>query len=76
MEDGATVVRQMLTLFRAMLEDLAEKHPEGVILVPTQGTLHDRSDWHDELHPSAKGFDAIVTHFSTVLRKHYPDRLP
>ncbi len=72
---GAGAVREMLTRFRGMLEEIALADPDRVTLVETQGTLGE-ADWHNELHPSKGGFDAIVERFHAKLGELYPGRLP
>ena len=44
--------------------------------INTQGTLIPRkSSWHNELHPSRKGFDKFVERFRTELKTLFPTRV-
>jgi hypothetical protein len=72
---AAAAVAEMLARFRAVLAQLAAAHA-GVTLVETQGTLHGTADWHNELHPSKGGFDAIVEVFRAQLAALFPGRIP
>jgi hypothetical protein len=73
--DGAGAVVKMLEGFRDTLAALAAAHP-NVTLVGTQGTLNGTADWHNELHPSKGGFDAIVEVFRAQLAVLFPGRVP
>jgi hypothetical protein len=67
------VVKEMLTRFAAMLQTLARP---GVSVVDTQGTLSPvKESWHNELHPSKKGFNAISDKFQQHLKRLFPDRV-
>jgi hypothetical protein len=69
------VVKVMLTEFASMLKALAAAHP-GVTVIDAQGTLAPvRESWHNELHPSRKGFEAFATRFHTELRTLFPGRV-
>jgi hypothetical protein len=73
---AAEVVKAMLQQFAVMLQTLAANHPQ-VTLLPTQGTLRAAtSSWHNELHPSASGFDQVVQVFYQELTRAFPDRIP
>lgn len=70
------VVKAMLQQFAGMLRTLAEAHPQ-VTLLNTQGTLRaTASSWHNELHPSAAGFDQIAQVFYQQLASVFGDRIP
>ena len=76
MTAAAEVVKVMLQSFAGMLRKLAATHSQ-VTLLDTQGTLRaTASSWHNELHPSAAGFDQIVQVFYNELANVYPDRIP
>lgn len=69
------VVKVMLTEFASMLRALAAAQP-GVTVIDAQGTLAPvRESWHNELHPSRKGFEAFATRFHTELRTLFPGRV-
>jgi len=68
------VVKEMLTQFAAVLARLSA-HPR-VTFITTQGTLPPlRESWHNELHPSRKGFNAFADIFADRLRSLFPDRV-
>lgn len=71
---GAEVIRVMLAQFAKLLTSLA-KQP-GVTFINTQGTLEPkRKSWHNELHPSAEGFDLFADLFQQQLKKLFPNRV-
>jgi hypothetical protein len=74
--NGAAVVKEMLTLFRTLLAQLAAAQPSSVALVETQNTLQGPADWDNELHPDPGGFDAIVEKFRAKLAALFPGRIP
>lgn len=69
MEEGAAIVRTVLTGFRQMLEDLASRSTD-VIVVDTQQALGP-TDWNDELHPNRAGFGKIAERFHEAIRKRF-----
>ena len=67
--------KSMLTQFSQMLITLAGKH-SGVTFINTQGTLPERKDsWHNELHPSKDGFNAMARLFHQQLKALFPSRV-
>ncbi len=72
--EAAAVVRVMLEDFAAMLDGLARRRK--VSFINGQGTLAPvRESWHNELHPSADGFNAFADLFHAKLRALFPDRV-
>ena len=72
---ATAVVKAMLLEFAAMLQSLGASH-KGVTVVKTQGTLPSAaSSWHNELHPSNSGFEAIATVFQATLKGLFPGRV-
>jgi len=72
--DAALVVRAMLEQFAAMLRSLAGAH---ITIIDGQGTLPNaKASWHNELHPSAQGFDDFAARFHAELRALFPGRVP
>ncbi len=68
------VVSVMLQQFATLLATLATH--AGVTFINTQGTLIPRkSSWHNELHPSRKGFDKFAERFRTELKTLFPTRV-
>jgi hypothetical protein len=68
------VVTAMLQQFAAMLQTLAAK--PKVTVVNTQGTLaQNPSSWHNELHPSSKGFDKITAKIRDRIAALFPTRV-
>lgn len=69
------VVKVMLQEFAAMLKALAAAHA-GVTVIDAQGTLAPvRASWHNELHPSRKGFEAFADRFHAELLRMFPGRV-
>jgi hypothetical protein len=72
--DAALVVREMLQQFAAMLASLPGAR---IKVIDGQGTLPNvRASWHNELHPSAKGFDDFAARFHAELKAIFPGRVP
>lgn len=70
------VVEVMLRQFAQVLTDIEAKN-NGVTFIKTQGTLRrDSASWHNELHPSADGFDKFAELFAQDLKALFPNRLP
>ena len=68
------VVTTMLQQFAAMLTNLATR--PKVTFINTQGTLTPQpSSWHNELHPSRKGFKQFAELFHRELKALFPDRV-
>lgn len=73
---GFEVVKLMLSDLAKMLASLEAVHPK-LTFINGQGTLApDRDDWHNELHPSRKGFEKFAVLFHEQLRALFPNRLP
>jgi hypothetical protein len=69
------VVKQMLTQFAAMLANVASLH-NRVTLINAQGTLEPiAASWHNELHPTSKGFDKFADIFHDKLKALFPGRV-
>lgn len=76
--EGKTIVKNALLEFNSLLTGIAARHPDDVILVPTQGTLNNpdyKNDWDNELHPTPNGFEKIAGKFLLALREHFPGRI-
>jgi hypothetical protein len=72
---AAQVVKTMLERFAAMLSTLAGAR-QDVTFINGQGTLAPSSNsWHNELHPSKKGFDQFAQLFRTHLQQLFPGRV-
>jgi len=68
------VVKVMLQQFAATLTSLAAN--PGVTVIDTQGALPaQKSSWHNELHPSNKGFNVFVDRFYTRIKELFPTRV-
>ncbi len=73
---GFETVRWMLTQFAQMLLDLQATHARVTVL-NGQGTLAPvPASWHNELHPSKKGFDLFADKFLVLLRTLFPAQVP
>jgi hypothetical protein len=68
------VVREALTRFADLLEDIARQYND-VVVVRTQGTLG-VTEWNDELHPNRAGFPKIARKFHEALKARFPAECP
>ncbi len=69
------VTKVMLRHFAAMLEGLGSSH-SGVTVISKQGKLEPKSSsWHNELHPSDKGFNIFASVFYSRLKALFPERV-
>jgi hypothetical protein len=44
----------------------------GFIVADTRGTLLDKRDWENEIHPDKNGFKAIANKMYVEIEKHFP----
>jgi hypothetical protein len=71
----ASVVKDMLLRFATMLAQLAAAHRQ-VVFVNAQGTLAPvSSSWHNELHPTKKGFQQFAERFQVELKQLFPQKV-
>jgi len=69
------VVKEMLTQFARLLHTLASNHND-VTFINGQGTLPEKTDWwHNELHPSTKGFDMHAELFHLKIKALFQGRV-
>jgi hypothetical protein len=73
-EEGKDIVRQALTEFGEMLNDLGSNEANNFIVVPTQRLLKPE-DWANELHPYPAGFKTIAKAFTETLSAHFPQKI-
>jgi hypothetical protein len=67
------VVKAMLQQFAAVLQSLTRA---DVTFINAQGTLEPKpSAWHNELHPSDRGFDKFAKRFHQELKAKFPGRV-
>jgi len=72
---AAAVVKAMLEQFAAVLASLEDPQRKTTV-IKSQGTLVPQaSSWHNELHPSKKGFDAFAVLFHASLKALFPGRV-
>ena len=72
---AAKVVKEMLLRFATMLAQLAMAHTD-VLFVNAQGTLAPTSSsWHNELHPTKKGFQQFAERFQKELKQLFPQKV-
>ena len=72
---GTAVTRVLLEQFAAVLQSLANKHP-NVTFINAQGTLAPvPASWHNELHPAKAGFNAFADAFHDRLKQAFPGRV-
>jgi len=68
------VVRAMLRQFADLLTSLAAAR--NVTFIKSQGTLKPKpSSWHNELHPTQRGFEKFADVFQRELKAVFPDRV-
>jgi hypothetical protein len=60
------LVATMINTVYEMLERIRASYP-NVRVVDVRGALPARSDWHDELHPTGKGFQKVAARFHQVI---------
>jgi hypothetical protein len=70
---NASIVRDLLGRFAAMLNNLGNSH-SNFIHVQTQGTLAS-TDWANELHPTPDGFAAITNKIVAALRARFAGQI-
>jgi len=70
-EDGRRIIRELIRQFNQMIAEVATR--PRIVYVKTPGTLADE-DWHDELHPTRRGFEKIAAKFATELNRQFPGR--
>jgi hypothetical protein len=68
------IVKETLKEFDKLLTQIALQN-SNVIYVHTQGTLNSVSDWANELHPTAAGFEKIAGKFLAAMRVKFPGRI-
>ena len=69
------VVQEMLKRFATLLKSLARAG--SITVIDGQGLLPPGTgSWHNELHPSKRGYMAFADRFRDELRRLFPDRLP
>ena len=69
------VVKAMLKQFAIMMNSLTSS-AKRVTFINTQGTLTPQtSSWHNELHPSKAGFNAMADVFHAKLKALFPSRV-
>jgi len=73
---GAHIIKDALTQFDLMQQKLAAVPANNIIRVPTLGTVDPATDWTNELHPNATGFNKITQRFATALSTHFGPRAP
>jgi hypothetical protein len=71
---AAAVVKEVLLAFDKLLVQLEQQH-KNVVYVRTQSTLSPASDWDNELHPTAQGFNKIAGVFLKALRAKFAGRI-
>ena len=71
---AASIARQALLDFRALLLRLAAIPENNFIVVDTQGLLT-AADWANELHPYPSGFITFAGAFVAALRQKFPGRI-
>jgi hypothetical protein len=65
------VIRELMDMMAAESLKIAAARP-GFIVADTRGTLLDKRDWENEIHPDKKGFRAIANKMYVEIEKHFP----
>lgn len=71
---GTAILQTALLGFRTMLLALAADPTNNFLLADTQGTLAP-SDWANELHPFAQGFQKVTAKVLATLQTRFPGRI-
>jgi hypothetical protein len=67
-EKWAGVIKAAMDRYNKALSKLAGQYPGFVHYVNLRGVVP-RDEWHDELHPTRAGFDAVCARFHEVIGK-------
>lgn len=70
-----SVIREFMDMMAKESLRVAESRAKFIV-VDTRGTLLDKSDWVDEIHPDENGFKAIAGRIYTEMEKHFPSLKP
>jgi hypothetical protein len=65
------VIRELMDMMAAESLKIAAARP-GFVVVDTRGTLLDKSDWENEIHPDKNGFKAIANKVYLEIEKCFP----
>lgn len=71
---GYDIMVQAMNSFKTVLQRLATDPTNNFVLIDTLGLL-DGTDWANELHPIATGFQKIAKAFVRALREHFTGRI-
>lgn len=63
------VVVELLKIFHKRLEKISD-YSRGIVVLPTQGTLN-KSRWHNEIHPTNKGFKQVAKKFISAIETDF-----
>lgn len=74
MVQGTAILHEALLKFKTMLSNLASDSRNKFVLIDTQNTLV-ASDWANELHPYAGGFQKLAEKFVAALSSYFPGRI-
>jgi len=66
------IVKVFIDAMNRMLKGLEVKYPGQVFHVDLRGTLNNRDEWANELHPKNPGFEKLADKFNLVLHQHLP----
>jgi lysophospholipase L1-like esterase len=65
------VIRELMDMMAAESLKIAAARP-GFIVADTRGTLLNKHDWENEIHPDEKGFRAIADKMYVEIEQHFP----
>jgi hypothetical protein len=64
-EEQRVIIRTLIDRFNDMLEDLADTH-DNLTVIDLRATITN-DDWHDEIHPTRRGFGKAAQSFRETL---------
>jgi hypothetical protein len=54
------VIKVFMDIYNDRLAGTVNAHRKNTTYVDLRGIVPDKRDWHDEIHPTSKGFEAIA----------------
>ena len=65
------VIKELMDLMAEESLKIAQKR-DGFVVVDTRGTMLNRSDWVNEIHPGRDGFEAIAGRIYGEIESAFP----